>query len=68
MKLGDTVIIKKRVLDDQNNWHDPGTKATVKAHATDRVQIEFDGCVFGRGRATVKVGDVDAPGHQVHNC
>lgn len=58
MRLGDAVIIKKRVLDDLDNWHEPGEKATVKAHVTDRVQLEFDGCVLGRGRATVKVEDV----------
>ena len=62
MKLGQIIKIKKRTLDDQNHWHEIGEKAQVKAHSSidgkETVQIEFGGCVFGRGRATVPVAVV----------
>lgn len=63
MKLGQSVKLLKRVADDQSHWHEIGERATVKMHAAkggkEVVQIEFGGCVFGRGRATVPVVDVE---------
>jgi len=59
MKLGDKVIIQKRVLDDLNKWHEPGEEATVKVHAASNVQVEFAGCVFNRGRAVLDVKYVE---------
>lgn len=63
MKLGQTVKLLKRTLDDQSRWHEIGEKAQVKAHSSiggkETVQIEFGGCVFGRGRAKVPVANVE---------